>query len=383
MKLITTATLSFLCLVTVWADGDKETFPFVGEVTAEHLNVRAFPKADNTSPIMAVIPEGSRVTVTGISGDFYEILPIKGAWAWVSSRMVNISGDNATVKSTTSLRIDSRTNATKIGLVEAGEMLTVLEQRAGWAKVVAPDSMRLYTAKKYIKFAGASSGPLPAKKSVRDEFETSKTSAPRTSDSAAREMLKQAETLITEQEGLISQKRIDEVSFEPIAGAYEQAASLAADPGLRKTAEDSARIYRKFQHMLVGIKAMKQSAEVIARELEKLTGEAKATQQKMAGLKFTGTVDTVGALLLNRPGSHKLVRDGKIVCFLRTKDGDEATRQKLSRFYEYYVGVSGTETQAEGWEGIPVVIVDDVIKLNPESAATSETTSEKTKTPDY
>jgi hypothetical protein len=78
---------------------------------------------------------------------------------------------------------------------------------------------------------------------------------------------------------------------------------------------------------------------------------------------FQGYIDSTG-ILFKRPGTHKLVMGGRIICFLRTKDGDEKMLTRLNDGYQHFVGINGTViTNPEGWDGYKVVVVDELVKL--------------------
>ena len=78
------------------------------------------------------------------------------------------------------------------------------------------------------------------------------------------------------------------------------------------------------------------------------------------GYVLSGFVDTTG-LLWKRPGTHKLVIGGKIVCFLRIKEGDERMLSRLNDCYQKYVGVNGTVIKnPDGWDGYSVIMVEEI-----------------------
>ena len=47
---------------------EKKSYPYEGEVTVERLNVRMFPKNDQTSIITSVLGLGEKVTVERVDG---------------------------------------------------------------------------------------------------------------------------------------------------------------------------------------------------------------------------------------------------------------------------------------------------------------------------
>src|SRR5579863_4316152 len=58
---------------------EKKSYPYEGEVTVERLNVRMFPKNDQTSIITSVLGLGEKVTVVAEKDEYFQILPPKGS----------------------------------------------------------------------------------------------------------------------------------------------------------------------------------------------------------------------------------------------------------------------------------------------------------------
>jgi hypothetical protein len=58
---------------------------------------------------------------------------------------------------------------------------------------------------------------------------------------------------------------------------------------------------------------------------------------------------------------------GKIICFLRPKEGDDKMITQLNDHYQKYVGVNGILIKnPDGWEGYSVVVVDEIVPLQKE-----------------
>ena len=91
------------------------------------------------------------------------------------------------------------------------------------------------------------------------------------------------------------------------------------------------------------------SAKVaIAAQVAKRKADQEALAEKQKGEKatqFQGYIDTTG-VLFKRPGTHKLIMGGRIVCFLRVKDGDE----KIAPSYRSTNGRRNDQTWAFGRE---------------------------------
>ncbi|MBI2930219.1 MAG: SH3 domain-containing protein [Planctomycetes bacterium] len=325
-----------------------EDFPFEGEITVERLNVRLFPKGDAASSIIAgVLTQGEKIVVVGDQDDFFHILPPKSAAVWVFGRNVKreTSDTGTIITSDTPVRLDSRINGEKLATLPEGAQVKILREHMGWYQIAAPEQVKYYVAKKYVKYLGRANGATPAVDAPKPE-------------ALAREKLREAEELAEEQHELITAKKIKEVDFSKVVEAYEEAAAMATSEDVRQEAQAQLRTYRQLQATLDLVKAQLDKGEDTIQKLkDQIEAKNKVEAPKW---EFTGHVDTVGRLW-HRPGSHKLVQGGKIVCFLRAKEGDLQMEQRLNSLFEKYVAVKGEVLRdVKGWEGFSVVIVESV-----------------------
>lgn len=326
----------------------KDGFPFEGEITVERLNVRLFPRTDGASIIAAVLHQGERVTVVSDKEEFFEIMPPRGATVWVFGRNVKKeAGDGGVViVNDTPVRLDSRTNAEKLANLPEGTKVKILKEHLGWYQIAAPQGVKYFVSKKYVKPTG-------------DATETA-AAAPKP-DADAKVRYREAEELAAEQNALLAARQIRELDFGKVAEKFEAAAALARNEEFKSKAESEAKAYRRLQAIYVAIDRQMTDSDRLINELREKIEQKK--QDNAAPWDFTGYVDTVGALW-NRPGTHKLIMGDKIVTFIRTKDGDEAMRVRLNGFFGKYVGVRGTiHKDPPGWGGYTVVVVEAVEDL--------------------
>jgi len=329
-----------------------EEFPFEGEVTAERLNVRLFPKPDAATSIVAtVLGQGEKLTAVAQKDEFFQILPPKGTSVWVWARHVKKDADDAgtVIGIDVPVRLDSRANADQLGTMKEGAKVKILREHLGWFQIFPPDTVKYFVAKKYVKYLGkATAAVTPSDRQVPKALP----------DAEAQAKWKEAEELVAEQNALIAAKDIEKLDFVKVAEAFEAVASLARSDDLRKQAESEAKYYRKMAAVYAGIQKSMADARSKIEAIEAQIRDRNKPEEKK--WEFTGHVDTVGRMF-NRPGTHKLVSGGKIVCFLRAKDDSEEIRLQMNGFYDRYVGVRGTvQKLTDSWDGYSVVIVEAI-----------------------
>jgi SH3-like domain-containing protein len=343
---------------------EKRAFPFEAEVSVERLNVRMFPKADQTSVIVSILGLGEKVTVVGEREDFYQILPVKGCTAWIFGKNVKRDGAAGTVTAhAVPVRMDSRVNAEALCTVNEGETVKIVAEHMGWYKIEAPNAVKYFVGKKYVR-PGKALEPVVAAPAVKDEVKKAATPAASGGDAEARQKIALADALLDEQKKLIDALRLDEVDFAEVVSNFEGAQAAAQSASVKAEAERGLKKYKDLQLMWMTYKLNKANEE-------KRLAEERAKVQRVEQVKpkewvLTGYVDTCGAFL-NRPGTHKLVMGGKIVGFLRVKEGDDKMKDRLNDFYQKYVGVNGVVIKnPEGWDGYSVVVVDEIVGLTKE-----------------
>jgi len=328
---------------------EKLAFPFEAEVTATNLNVRMSPKSDPTSVIATTLALGAKVTVVAEKEDFFQILPPAGCTVWVHSKNVKRDGEEGIVLVNDSpVRIDSRQTADKLCSLNEGEKVKIVAEHMGWFKIQAPAAVKYFVGKKHVKFLKEAEG-IPAAKV--DE------------DSIAQTKLREAEALIIEMNRKIESGELDLVDFNQVVALYDEAAVGARSDAVKKEAEAGAKSYRNLQTVWNTYKAQKKGIDEQIRLLRE--EQRKRNEPTEKAWVFAGYVDMVG-LVINRPGTHKLVMAGKTICYLKAKEGDQAMLKKFGNHYRKYVGVTGTVVKdPEGWEGYSVVIVDEVAPITP------------------
>ena len=333
--------------------------PFEGEVTCENLNVRLAPRTDAATGVVAVLRQGEKVIAIGVTGEFLVVRAPRGATAWIYGKHVKkeADGSGTVLVNDAPLRMDSRSNAEKIGALKEGERVTIAKEHLGWYQISAPNGVKYYVSKKYVRFVAPAQGEIAVKTAEATGDVTVH------SDAAALAKIREAEGLRDVQNRLIVDQKITEVDFAGVVAAYEEAAGLAKTEPVRKQAEAELRSYKTFQNLLVPLKGNLAAIEKLLAAQKDLY--AKKYEDLAAKFDACGYVDTVGPLF-HRPGAFKLMMSGKIIAFIRVKDGDEEMRLRMNRLYGKYVGVTGSvQKDPDGWPGhraVTVEMVEELIK---------------------
>ncbi len=328
---------------------DKVSFPFEGQVNCDRLNVRLFLGTDKDGIVVSALSSGAKVTVTGEKDDWFQILPPKGCYVWISTTKVKKDSDSegTVLTNDTPVRLDSRANAEKLAGLNEGDRVTIIKEHMGWYQIQAPDAVKYSVKRKYIEYIGE------AKNAVKPN-EAKKGDTAKNGDAEANNLVKQADAIVDEVlKALNADAHNVEVSYMPAIELFAKAAETATSADVRKYATERAGKLRDMEQARISAITKWKDAEEERRQKEAALAKKEAPK-----FEFTGYVDTVGPLW-NRPGTHKLMMSDKIVCFIKCKD--EATRIKFNGLYQRYVGVKGKVTRdPEGWTGYAVIEVESV-----------------------
>jgi SH3-like domain-containing protein len=339
-----------LCIVLVilgvgFFTQEKQEFPYIGEVSAQRLNVRIKPSVDETSTIVGVLKMGTQVKVYAQENDFLQIAAPEGTYCWVFAELVKPSqekGFGIIGSSEAILRSDCRITAPELGRLKSGQKVKILGEKYGWYRIQAPPSVRLWVAKKYIKYVKPLKPPKPPVK-VRIDLPKE---------------LSRIDKLIEKELSKLEEGKHMQIDFSrAVRELRVLLAKVRKDPKMRKIVgerlkrvEDYNRLVRKFREGVI------KTRRELQRKLDELMGKLKPKEYL-----FQGYVDSTGAFLIDRPAKHKLITgDGKIICFLKSKD--KKMERLLDRYREKFVGINGElKTIKSGyWRGYRIVILREV-----------------------
>ena len=342
---------------------EKKSYPYEGEVTVERLNVRMFPKNDQTSIITSVLGLGEKVTVLAEKDEYYQILPPKNSIVWVTAKNIKREGEKGVASANEiPVRLDSRINADVLCTLKDGEAVKVVGEHMGWLKIEAPAAVKYYVGKKYVHTSKeiAAVPVADEKKPAAAPLKKGEAPALGGSDVEARRLIANAQADLERQSRLVEEGKFEQVDLGAVVADYEAAKGKATTDAVRAEAERGLARSRELSGILtsakVAVLAQKAKRDAEIEEITKKKAGEKPTQ-------FQGYIDTTG-ILFKRPGTHKLVSGGRIICFLRIKEGDEKMMGMFNNNFQKYVGVNGTViNNPEGWDGYKVVVVEELFPL--------------------
>ena len=249
------------------------------------------------------------------------------------------------------VRLDSRINADVLCTLKEGDTVKVSGEHMGWLKIEAPAAVKYYVGKKYVHTSREVAKVVDEQKAPAGG-----------SDADAQALISKARRELDRQDRLVADKKFDEVDFTSVVEDYQAALAKAQTEPVRTEAERGLERYREIARVWSLTKVQIEEREKLRTEKLKAIEEAKKSEAPASA--FQGYIDTTG-ILFKRPGTHKLVMGGRIICFLRVKEGDEKMLTRLNDGYQRFVGVNGTViANPEGWDGYKVVVVDELIKLD-------------------
>lgn len=342
---------------------EKRAFPFEGDVTVERLNVRMFPKSDQTSIITSVLGLGDKVTVVAEKDEYYQILPPKGSLVFVTAKNIKRDGEKGTATTAdVPVRLDSRVNADVLCTLKEGETVKVSGEHMGWLKIEAPAAVKYYVGKKYVHLGSGEAMTLAPAMPKDNGSKKAVPAARGGSDAEAKELIDNAKRELDRQDKLIAARQVDQIDFTEVVRNYEAARSKSQTDAVRAEADRGLERYRDISRTWETVKI--QIEERKKADKAKLDAVAERANAEKPVSQFQGYLDTTG-ILFKRPGTHKLVMGGRIICFIRVKEGDEKMLMRLNDCYQRFIGINGTViTNPEGWDGYKVVVLDELIKLD-------------------
>lgn len=335
----------------------------VVEVTANKLNLR---NGMGTSfSAIHTLKKGDKLVVVNEKADWLEVILPPNAPCWILKKFVEAKGENkGMVKSG---RVNARSSAAisdnnVIGQINLDAEVTILKEEKEWYKISPLPYFTGWINEKYAK----EWGDIEKYKVWVAEEETKRMNASK-KETELKELFKTSE----ERYELEIAKPYLSQDLGEILENYKRIVKESEDKKMVKTSKD------RVQFLEPRVAALNEFHQVM-QELQKKY--EKADDQYQEALKnimtqyenkmkppfiATGTVDYVGKMV-NRPGTHRLVKGGETIYFLKAANN----AIDLDKFFSKHVGVKGKVVDNKGWTQKTVIIEsEDDIKLLAEEEA--------------
>lgn len=306
--------------------------PFEGEVKGTNLNVRSGPGTNYTA--LGTLHKGERVTVVSRKDGWYKIQLPESCRLWVAKKYVEWKPGDAegTVKGNdVNLRAAGSFNAESLVQLKDGSRLKVFGAEGDWLKVSASDAdVFAWVSSKYVTDGGSSD--------------------PDTAEWLAIRKLHQAEM----------DKEVRSRNLDGVLARGEALAGSAKNPRVKERAElfvkqirEEAEWYRKLsateRERNEAVRAIQDKYKEEMRKLLEKTPES-------ATYLLTGWLFECGNIIGGAPGSHKLVKGGKTIAYVRGNNVD------LNKYYGQYVGVNGEDSFHPRYRE-PVIVIQSEAQI--------------------
>lgn len=301
-------------------------FPFEAVVKASRLHVRSGPGTNFTA--VADVRQGERLTVVGEKSGWYKVNLPASCKLWVAAAYVSwqegepegvVTGDDV------NLRAAGSYNAETLAQLKKGDRLKVFRKRGDWLEA-APLGADVFAwvSAKYVEAAGAADPDIAEWLAIRRLYQE-------------------------EMDKDIVQRRLD-----PVLARAEALAATCQNQGVKERLDLFLKQLREEAEWSRKLTATQEERAKAMREIqERYQAEMKRLLEQVpeaSAFLLTGWLYETGNILGGAPGTHKLVKGGKVIAYVRGNNVD------LSKYYGKYVGVNGEDSYHPRYRE-PVIVI--------------------------
>lgn len=341
------ALVAFLLSVLPLAAEDR--YPYVVEVNCDRLNVRA--GIGESYRILTTAERGARFVALEERLGWVRVEPPDKVVCWVHRKYVERAADGSGIAKGDRVQLRPTPDQTNppMGQVDKGARLEVLGEAGDWYKVRPPSGADCWAKKDFLKFVSAYDDEY--RKRAEAEADARRAETEQGESLAAKFAM--AEAQVREQ----SKLPVSEQDFTAVLAMYREVLEATPDEMTKRRCEARIQELSPRQEIAVLLREQKSAREQALEELhrqrmEQIRDDAQRAAQGPAPFAAEGWVDTVGNFI-GRPGTHKLIRGGQVVCYLTSPTVE------LDRYYRRLVGVRGKET-VHAETGEKVIEVEEV-----------------------
>ena len=349
---------------------------YVGEVNADRVNVRTGPHKNHT--VLYVAPLGKEVFVLEEAGDWLKVDLPKEASIWIYAQLVEKSLDHEGVvlKDGVNLRAKPSTKAFIVGQVHKGQELELRGEKFGWYKIGAPEGVCAWISKPYVTKGLNYSDYVKEQRFAKvrllyqevESLHNQEWLKPR-EDRDCAFLLEKYKYLMDHFDGF-PEAKLAERRYSEVIGwlAKEDWDALEANWKTfmdkdELAPEESQGLIAKYEQFMkkypqnVYITIVEDRLNFLKKRpiMEEPLNGADDLRLSSKESILKGVIYDLGRIM-NRPATHKLMRDGEIVCLLRSSTLD------LEDYIYRNVEIKGVLVEVKGWN-IPTLEVQRV-KVN-------------------
>ena len=301
-----------------------------GTVNTAVLNLRLQPGL--RSPVVGKVKKDAKLVITGKKGSWLEVAAPEEVKIYVSRAYIS---KGKTITDLT-MRISMSDKAASFGKIAKGTPVKILSEHAyGWARIQAPESLRVYTAAMYVEFDKAAVRKVAAekaeaeKKAAAEKAETEKKAAAEKAEAEKKAAAEKAE----------AEKK----------AAAKKAAAEKAEAGKKAAAKKAAEKKAEVKKVVAPAFSAKDPRIAAFKALGIDVFKAPYTQVTVTGVLIP--VSTSANLATNYAIGTTNV---PIVGFVSAaEDG------MLKPFVDKEVQISGRQFKVENWKS-PVIWLDEI-----------------------
>ncbi len=145
--------LIFICSILTQASAADKTFPYLGKVSAQDVNLRSGPHIN--FEILGKLKKDRTVVVVGKKDDWLKIKLPKSFSLFISSKFVQVE-PNATSGIVTSNRVNVRAkpdpNSTVIVQLNKGDIIHIRTESNNWLKIMPPIDSLAWVNESFIQY---------------------------------------------------------------------------------------------------------------------------------------------------------------------------------------------------------------------------------------
>ncbi|MFA5115883.1 MAG: SH3 domain-containing protein [Candidatus Omnitrophota bacterium] len=142
-------------------DAQEQTFPCVGEVTSNAINIRC--DSTTSGKAISMVDEREIINIVNEAFDWYKIRLPKNAPCFIKAKYVNIveQGESETTAKTggfgmlnadaVNLRLEPNESSCILGRINKDKVVNVIEKQGDWYKITPPDTACGWINKKFVK----------------------------------------------------------------------------------------------------------------------------------------------------------------------------------------------------------------------------------------